>query len=288
MSSPTSKTALLRRQLSTFRCVCGLSVEKFDELYTRFRPVWEATRKQRLTKRQRQRAFGGGRHADLPLEDQLLLVLIYYRHYPPHRFLEFLFGLDHTNIGRTIRAITPVLNRLFQVSEHRADPGEDLDEERLGALFFDATEQPIQRPSGKGEQKRFYSGKKKRHTIKHQVVVNRRGKILSVSPAHPGTVHDKKVYDRARVHSPPGTTRKGDLGYLGTSLLIPHKKPRGGSLTEEQKAENRQHASERIVVEHAIGKMKVFKIASERFRNPLKSHTSIFKNIAGLYNLLYF
>lgn len=34
--------------------------------------------------------------------------------------------------------------------------------------------------------------------------------------------------------------------------------------------------------------MKVFKIVSERLRNPLKSHTPIFKNIAGLYNLLYF
>ncbi|MBW3622026.1 MAG: transposase [Armatimonadetes bacterium] len=268
--------------------MCGLSVEKFDDLLARFQPLWEATRKQRLTKRQRQRAFGGGRTHGLALEDQLLLTLIYYRHYTPHRFLEFLFGLDHTNIGRTIRAVTPVLNRLFRVSEHRADPGEGLDEERLRALFFDATEQPIQRPSGNGEQKRFYSGKKKRHTIKHQLVVDRRGKVLSVSPAHPGKVHDKKVYDRSRVLSPPGTSRKGDLGYLGTSLLIPHKKPKGGSLTEEQKQENRQHASERIGVEHAIGKMKVFKIVSERFRNPLGSHTAIFKNVAGLYNLLYF
>ena len=120
------------------------------------------------------------------------------------------------------------------------------------------------------------------------MVVDRRGKILSVSPASPGKVHDKKVYDRSRVLSPPGTTRKGDLGYLGTSLSIPHKKPRGGSLTDEQKRRNRQHASERIVVEHTIGKMKVFKVASERFRNPVKTHTTIFKNVAGLYNLLYF
>lgn len=288
MSSPASKTALLRRQPGTFRSVCGLSVEKFDELYARFQPVREATRKRRLTKRPRQRAFGGGRRAGLAPEDQLLLALVYYRHYTPHRFLEFLFGLDHTNVGRTIRAVTPVLNGLFRVSEHRADPGEGLNGEELSELFFDATEQPIQRPSGDGEQKRFYSGKKKRHTIKHQVVVDRRGKVLSVSPAHPGKVHDKKVYDRSRVLSPPGTSRKGDLAYLGTSLLIPHKKPRGGSLTDGQREENRRHASERIVVEHAIGKMKVFKVVSERFRNPRKTHTAIFKNVAGLYNLLYF
>lgn len=291
MSSPPSgisKTALLRRQPGTFRSVCGLSVEKFDELFTRFRPAWEATRKQRLTKRERQRAFGGGRTPGLALEDRLLLALVYYRHYTPHRFLEFLFGLDHTNIGRTIRAVTPVLNRLFRVSEHRADPGEGLNGERLSELFFDATEQPIQRPSDPAGQKRFYSGKKKRHTVKHQVVADRRGKVLSVSPASPGKVHDKKVYDRERVQSPPGTTRKGDLAYLGTSLVIPHKKPKGRGLTEEQKQQNRRHASERILIEHVLAKVKVFKIVSERFRNPLGSHTAIFKVAAGLYNLLYF
>jgi hypothetical protein len=288
MNSSETRTACLRRQADTFRSVCGLSVEKFDELFARFQPLWEATRKQRLTKRERRRALGGGRRAGLAPEDQLLLTLVYYRHYTPHRFLEFLFGLDHTNIGRTIRAVTPLLNRLFRVSEHRADPGEGLNGEALSELFFDATEQPVRRPSRNGEQRRFYSGKKKRHTLKHQVVVDRRGKVLSVSSAHPGQVHDKKVYDRTRVQSPPGLIRKGDLGYLGTSLSIPHKKPKGGSLTPEQKEQNRMHASERIVVEHTLGKMKVFKIVSERFRNPMKTHTAIFKTVAGLYNLLYF
>jgi hypothetical protein len=287
VTSSATKTALLRRQPETFRSVCGLSVEKFDALLSRFRPAWEAAREQRLTKRERQRAYGGGRRYGLPTEDQLLLALIYYRHYTPHRFLEFLFGLDHTNVGRTIRAVTPVLNRLFKVSEHRADPGEGLDGERLATLFFDATEQPVQRPSGRGEQKRFYSGKKKRHTLKHQLVVDRHGKVLAVSPAYPGKVHDKKVYDRSRVAVPPGAVRKGDLGYLGTALSIPHKKPKGGSLTDEQKRDNRFHASERIVVEHVIGKMKGFKILSERFRNPVRTHTPIFKAVAGLYNLLY-
>lgn len=288
MNSTETKTAFLRRQRDTFRSVSGLSVEKFDELFARFRPAWEALRERRLTKRERQRAFGGGRRHDLALEDQLLVTLIYYRHYTPHRFLEFLFGLDHTNIGRTIRAITPVLNSLFKVSEHRADPGEGLDAEGLGTLFFDATEQPIQRPADRGGQKRFYSGKKKRHTLKHQLVVDQHGKIRAVSPTYPGKVHDKRVYDRERTQTFPGSLRKGDLGYLGTLLLIPHKKPKGKSLTDEQKQQNRRHASERIVVEHVIGKMKVFKIVSERFRNPIKSHSGIFKNVAGLYNLLYF
>lgn len=288
MTSPATRTALLRRQPGTIRSVCGLSVEKFDDILARFLPAWEAARRQRLTKRERRRAYGGGRRHGLAVEDRRLLALIYYRPYTPHRFLEWLFGLDHTNVGRTIRAVTPMLNRLLPVSEHRADPGEGLDGERLAALFYDATEQPVQRPSGPTEQKRFYSGKKKRHTLKHQRVVDGRGKVLTVSRAYPGKVHDKKVFDTARVQPPPGRSRSGDLGYLGAPLRVPHRKPKGGSLTEEQKRDNRLHASERIVVEHTIGKMKVFKIVSERFRNPLRSHTPIFKAVAGLYNLLYF
>lgn len=41
-------------------------------------------------------------------------------------------------------------------------------------LFFDGTEQPTNRP--KKGQRKWYSGKKKRHTIKHQVAVVRKKK----------------------------------------------------------------------------------------------------------------
>ena len=43
----------------------------------------------------------------------------------------------------------------------------------------------------------------------------------------------------------------------------------------------------RIVAEHGIGKMKIWRIASERYRNPNRRHTLIMKNVAGLHNLMY-
>jgi len=71
-----------------------------------------------------------------------------------------------------------------------------------------------------------------------------------------------------------------DLGYLGIKtdylaleINIPHKKPRkskanpGPSLTPEQKAENQQVSRRRIVVEHAICRMKRFRIVTAVFRN---------------------
>jgi len=67
--------------------------------------------------------------------------------------------------------------------------------------------------------------------------------------------------------------------------MIPFKKPKKGKLTKEQKLYNKALSSERILVEHVIGKMKIFKILANQFRNRLNQHDVIFKNVAGLYNL---
>ena len=115
----------------------------------------------------------------------------------------------------------------------------------------------------------------------------RRQRIAAVSESVPGKVHDKRVYDTARVVAPPDAKRTGDTAYLGTSLGTPTRKPRGGKLTERQKAGNRRLSRRRVAAEHGIGKMKVWRIASERYRNPVRKHTLILKNVAGLHNLMY-
>ena len=123
------------------------------------------------------------------------------------------------------------------------------------------------------------------------MVTDQNGRIKAVSVAYPGRVHDKvhdkKVYDQEPVQRPPEVPAKGDSGYQGSDLQTPHKKPQGGPLSEPQKAQNRQQARERIVVEHGIGRMKVFQILAQRFRNALSRHTLIFKNVAGLANLRF-
>ena len=172
-----------------------------------------------------------------------------------------------------------------------------LDPEDMRELFFDATERPTRRPE-RG-QREFYSGKKKRHTIKTQVVTARRTKppgpgvkpqrlrIAAVSRSFPGSVHDKKIYDRIRAVCPPDARRTGDTAYIGTPLETPTRKPRGGELTVAQRERNRRVSRRRIVAEHGIGKMKVWRIASERYRNPNRRHTLILENVAGLHNLMY-
>ena len=60
-----------------------------------------------------------------------------------------------------------------------------------------------------------------------------------------------------------------DKGYQGIqkqhiNSLIPHKKPRGGKLTNEAKKANRQLAILRVVVEYVNRRLKIFKILAER------------------------
>jgi hypothetical protein len=52
-----------------------------------------------------------------------------------------------------------------------------------------------------------------------------------------------------------------------TNVELPHKKPRGGQLSDGQKAENRALASERVVCEHAFAGLKRYGIAHQVYRN---------------------
>lgn len=81
----------------------------------------------------------------------------------------------------------------------------------------------------------------------------------------------------------------GDRGYQGLQKLhahsqTPHKKPPRQALTKAQRQANRALASQRIVGEHVIGKLKVFRILQERYRNRGRRFGLRVNLIAGIYN----
>ena len=286
-------TTHLRKRPKTFRRLTGITPDKFDEIVKQLQPKYDQWNDDRRTRPGRKRIVGGGRQFHLELEDKLLMLLFYYRTYSTHVLLGLLFGIDDSNVGRNINPLQPLLAGIFRIPEKKIH----LTEEEIIDLFFDGTEQPIHRP--KRGQKKWYSGKKKKHTIKHQVVVVKkkkkrgRGKkkqklrIASVSKAFSGKTHDKKIYEKNRTTSPSEARRIGDTAYLGTAVQIPKKKPKGKELKPRWKKGNRNHASKRVVVEHGIGKMKIWRICRDTYRNKRSAHTLMFKNIAGLHNLMF-
>ena len=289
-----NQTARLRKSGNQFRALTGITPEKFDGLLGLLTPLFAEADHKRLSSPERKRAVGAGRRYRTSLADRLLMLLIYYRTYVTHEFIGFLFGVDDSTVSRHIRPIEPLLAKIFRIPERKVR----LTEDEIAEIFFDGTEQRIQRPGKK--QGKWYSGRKKTHTVKHQVVTvrgkkkpgpgkgkKRKVRIASVSKAFRGRIHDKAIYDRVRVIPPPGTRKTADSGYRGTCLTTPHKKPRGGELTGRQKKANRKLSSLRVSVEHGIGKMKIWRIAADRYRNALKKHTLMFRNVAGLQNMMF-
>lgn len=266
-----------------------MRVSDFAKLHRQLAENYDARNRQRLARADREREIGGGGKFQHSLADRLLMLLIYYRTYVSQEFLSVLFDCNQSTIARNINMLLPMLNGIFKVPERRIK----IESKEIKELFYDATEQAVNRPR-KGQRK-YYSGKKKRHTIKHQTVVSsrvaadgkRKYKIEAVSRAFIGKTHDKKIYDKAKTHPPPQVEKIGDSAYLGTTMTTPHKNTKNHKLSKKQKQENRQLSKKRVFVEHAIGKMKIYKIAASRFRNPRKNHTAIYKCLAGLTNLSY-
>ena len=79
--------------------------------------------------------------------------------------------------------------------------------------FIDSTEQEIQRPKDKKRKKDYYSGKKKRHTVKTQLMVNAEGKILHKSKYRKGRQHDYYVYKDEHPITPTNVENYYDSGY---------------------------------------------------------------------------
>ena len=107
--------------------------------------------------------------------------------------------------------------------------------------------------------------------MKNNLLCNPQKRILWLSKTFDGSVHDKKMADEQPVRFPAGITLWQDTGFQGhnpknVTVKMPTKKPKGKELTKEQKQENKNISSFRILVEHAIGGVKRCRIVKERFR----------------------
>jgi hypothetical protein len=284
-----------------FKSFTGLTVHEFDDIYKK-----EITKRyykhelKRLSKRKdRKRDMGAvGRPFKLDLKNRFLMLLVYYRLYITYTLAGFLFDLDQSNVCRNIQKIenlviqcVPIPQKIYNKTK-RLKTIEEVEKYFPGFLaFIDSTEQQIPRPADNNKRKMYYSGKKKRHTIKNQLMVNNRGYILHKVAHKKGKRHDYDVYKNNHPVIPPQVVNVLDLGYLGVETdfpeqlsALPFKRKRNHSLSEEEKEYNRIHAKKRIVIEHTICQFKKYRIMSEIFRNKLRKYNRISDIVAGLVN----
>ncbi len=274
---------VLRSRPDLFFRLSGVRLSDFEVLSAQLLPVWQASETKRLSRRSRQRAIGAGMKYQLSFEEQLLLCLIYYRTYTSHVFLGLVFSVSSPTVCRCNQRMTRLMAGHFRLPERKIRLSQD-ELDTLVYLMIDGTERPIQRPKKPSERRAKYSGKKKRHTAKHQIITDNSKRILAVGPAQEGRKHDKRIFDESRLERPPDTLVLTDLGYLGTAFETPLKASKNHPLGADEKGYNTWHSGLRIGVEHAIGRMKKFKIFADIDRGNGMTNM-IAKNVGALANM---
>ena len=268
--------AKLCNQKKNFSRLSGVTLSDFLEIVRKVRPLWDKFVDSKKV---------SGRNSKIKsLEDEVLLVLVYYRFYVSFKFMEMLFNLNESNIYRHIQRLEPMLVKVMNITKKR-----DLTQSDLETIVIDATEIQIQRPTRK--QRKFYSGKKKKHTQKVEIMVSQNGKIINVSKVFSGKTHDFKIRKESD-KIPIGVEVLADSGYQGIHKLhknstLPHKRKRTQALTHEQKSHNKKLASKRIIVEHVFAQLKKFKILGSIYRNHKRKLHLRFNIISGMHNLKF-
>jgi hypothetical protein len=263
---------------SQVKALFGLHPAILAEMLFEVLPELEQRRTSRLESRedrQRKMVTDDGRPRTVTPLHKVLMTLVYLRHNVNPAVVGALFGFSADTSENAFHEVVPVLRDLFPAEKWEAEKrwrkGEPTwTPEAVDKVIVDSFETPVRRPSLHERQKRLYSGKKKRHTLKTQIATDQDGEILQSNPGHRGPKADIKLYEETPLPEPfANKLRIGDKAYSSQDhpeITTPHKKPKGGELTEERKAQNKEIARQRIVVEHAIRRIKGFRILRDDYR----------------------
>ncbi|WP_425363764.1 IS5 family transposase [Candidatus Tisiphia endosymbiont of Hybos culiciformis] len=240
-----------------------------------------------------------GKPHKLCVEDRLLLTLEYLREYRTYFHIATSYGVHETTALRIIRWVENVLvkSKDFALPGRKALSKSDIEYE---VILVDVAESPCERPkkrvrkkkrvkNRKNKQRYYYSGKKKRHTLKTQIVVDKKSKKIICTNFANGKKHDFKLFKESKILIHPEVSLLGDSGYQGMKKLhsnsfLPKKKSKKKPLTNEDKKNNQNIASQRVTCEHIIGRIKRFKIIADRYRNRRKRFALRVNLIAGICN----
>lgn len=252
----------------------GISYEQFLQLTAQAQLRQQQRQAEIEQTKVRINAKGGGCKPKISLADEVCLCLFYLRQFPTFEVLGLHFGVSKTEANDTFHYWLEILRELLPASLLEPVEAQASDYELVQELLeefqllVDSTEQPRERPESQQEQQQYFSGKKKQHTFKNQVISLPQGKdIVDVVVGAKGPTSDITLFRQQQQKFAPQQPFEGDKAFVGgKNIKTPQKKPKKRELTEQQKTENKALSSKRIFVEHVIRLLKIFKIAREQFR----------------------
>jgi len=282
----------IRTNSKQFLSITSLSVTKFDELLPHFDQAWQAHITQfTLDGLPRVRPFEGIKDPFGSSAQKLFFILAYQKNASLQEFFAAAFELNQSNCNKWIHLLSPILDKSLEAY----CPKRNIEEVNFieGEIYLtDATERPVQRDTY--EQKNFFSGKKKRHTIKNIAFCSVLGTLLFLSPTFCGKIHDKKLVETYEI-TPKHISIYADLGFIGwkmedIEIVLPHKKHQNTKtekrkLTQTQIDYNKAHAKTRVKIENLFAHLKVMRILKDTMRNYKQGFKDlVIQTAAALYN----
>jgi len=206
--------------------------------------------------------------------------------------LGFVYTMSQSKVSEWLCFLQPALkNSLAQLGftaqygdvYHHPDREEDF-------LAGDVCERQIPRNHCYKAQQKEYSGKHKKHTLKHFALCNPQSRIHFLSRSYVGCVHDKMIWDELTIDL-QGNRLFLDLGFLGAdyqmdNIILPFKQPQKGELNTVQKQLNKVISSVRVVIGHAFAGVKRLRTVADKIRiRGTDKRERVFRIAVALHNL---
>ena len=283
----------IRQHPKLAKQLIGLNLTQLDQLISTAIAIDEQRKKQAELQKVRVNKKGAGRTKNLSPDEEICLTLFYLRQMPIFEVLAMMFDISRTSSNDIFHYWLSILRDLLPSSLLEEWEKGDEDDEFLKELLtehqllVDTMEQPRERPLDYEEQKKYFSGKKKKHTFKNQIISLPLGTdIVDAVIGERGPAADVNLLRKQQANFSSQQTFEGDKAYIGAERTkTPQKKPPKKELTTTQKDENKKISQERIYVEHLIRIIKIFRVASERFRLHPSSYQKVIRVICGLVRL---
>ncbi|XP_065153661.1 uncharacterized protein [Paramisgurnus dabryanus] len=217
-------------------------------------------------------------HQALPLEDQLLMVLMKLRMGLSNTDLAYRFHVTPSTVSNIYRMWISVMSVVLKPLIKWPNKGAIL--KNMPKMFkrhfkkcrciIDCTEIFIARPSNLTARAQTWSNYKHNNTVKYLIAITPAGAISFLSPGWGGRVSDKQITKESgflellepmdEVLADRGFLIRDELAAIGATLRIPHFTKGKKQLSAGEVDTSRQLSRVRIHVERVIGRWKNFKI----------------------------
>jgi hypothetical protein len=248
-----------------YESTTGLDHAQIQELVARIHQVLPETRH--------------GRRLLLGLYRRVVLTLVLLRQNLNQAAVGDLFGVSQPTVSRIYRAMLPLIEQVTCL--HRPPLPEVL---RGRVVLVDGTLVPVgNRRTDRATHLQNFSGKRHRAGVNVQLLADLSGCLLAVSTPTPGKTHDRAAFTAAGYDTLlADIPTLGDLGYQGTSVIRPRRRPPGRDHPPHTEVWNRSISTLRAAVERAIAHWKNWKILATGYRGRLTELPNIIRIVTTL------